>query len=556
MERGKTLETFKADVLVIGSGGAGLYAAVSAAERGARTWLVDKGLIGRNGNTVMASGISVVGPWHLPGDGPEVLFRDTLEGGQGLNNQRMLRILIEETPLRVAALERWGLTFDRNPDGSYFLLQSGGHAYPRVLVRSDRVGLAIAKALRRRALQLGVGMQEDTFITNLLTRDGQVVGAVGIDGRAGKLVVFSAKAVVLATGGVAQLFPMSASQSSNTGDGLAAALRAGAPAIDLEMIQLFPTCLVYPPSVKGFALGLEGILLNRHGERFMARYDPQRLERSTRDITSRAIYAEIRSGRGTEHGGVYKDCRETPERVFLSYLDQYNFCLKRGLDLKKEPCEVAPALHYFMGGVQIDEWGRTGLPGLYAAGEVAGGLHGANRLGGNSLADLLVFGARAGQAAADWASESDALEPDPRQVQEETERVRSLLGRRGELGATQVRKAIQQVMWEGAGAIRHRAGLTKALERLAALQEELSQVRVASEGLVGNRELVASLEAENLLLVSRAVAISALAREESRGAHYREDFPARDDERWLKHVQVRLEQGQFQVSFVPVEGPS
>ena len=547
------METIQTDVLVIGSGGAGLYAAVRAAESGARTLLVEKGLVGRNGNTVMASGISVVGPWHLPGDGPEVLFQDTLEGGQYLNNQRMLRILIEETPQRIAELERWGLTFDRDPNGRYFLLQSGGHAYPRVLVHSDRVGLALAKTLRRRALQLGVAMQEDTLVTRLLTRDGQVVGAVGVDSRAGQVVSFSARAVVLATGGVAQLFPMSASQASNTGDGLAAALRAGAAAIDLEMIQLFPTCLVYPPSVKGFALGLEGILLNCLGERFMARYDPQRLEHSTRDITSRAIYAEVRAGRGTEHGGVYKDCRETPERVFLSYLDQYTFCLKRGLDLKKEMCEVAPALHYFMGGVQVNEWGETSLPGLYAAGEVAGGLHGANRLGGNSLADLLVFGARAGEAAAKWALRARPQTLDPRQVQEECDRLRSLLGREGDVRPAQVRKAVQDIMWEGAGAVRDGTGLAKALERLSTLQGELPRVSVASESLVANRELIARLEVENLLLVARAVVTSALVREESRGAHYREDFPERDDDRWLKHVQVRLEQGQFVTSFTPVE---
>lgn len=550
------MEIVQTDVLVIGSGGAGLYAAVRAAERGVRTLLVDKGLVGRNGNTVMASGISVVGPWHLPGDGPEVLFQDTLEGGQGLNHRQMLHILIEETPQRVAELEQWGMTFDREANGRYFLLQSGGHTYPRVLVHSDRVGLTIAKTLRRRALQLGVGMQEDTFVTQLLTRDGQVVGAVGVDSREGAIVAFSAKAVVLATGGVAQLFPMSASQASNTGDGLAAALRAGASAVDLEMIQLYPTCLVYPPSVKGFALGLEGILLNRLGERFMARYDPQRLERSTRDITSRAIYAEVRAGRGTEHGGVYKDCRQTPERVFLSYLDQYTFCLKRGLDLKREMCEVAPALHYFMGGVQTDEWGRASLPGLYAVGEVAGGLHGANRLGGNSLADLLVFGARAGQAAAQWAAASCSLEPEPRQVQAECERLRAFLGRKGDVRAAQVRRAIQEIMWEGAGAMRSSPGLTKALERLNALQRDLPWVQVASEGLVANRELIAYLEVENLLLVAQAVVTSALAREESRGAHYREDFPERDDEHWLKHVQVCLQQGQFKISFVPVEGLS
>ncbi len=547
------MRTIETDVLVVGSGGAGLWAAIRAAEAGVRTFLVDKGLVGRSGNTVMASGLSVVGPWHLPGDGPEVLLHDTLEGGQFLNNEKLARILIDEAPERVAELEEWGLTFDREADGRYFLLQSGGHRYPRVLVRSDRVGLAIAKTLRRRALQVGVKPQEDTIVTALLTSGEHVVGATGIDCRSGELVAFRARAVVLATGGVAQLYPMSTSRASNSGDGLALALRAGAVMADMEQVQFYPRSLVFPPSVKGFALGIMGKLLNRYGERFMERYDPERLEGSTRDITSRAIYSEMKAGRGTEHGGVFKDARETPERVFLSYLDQYNFCLKRGLDLKKEMAEVAPAVHYFMGGIEINERGESNLAGLYAAGEVAGGIHGANRLGGNSLADLLVFGARAGEWAARWALESPPTEVHHQQVKEEDQRIRSPLERRaGGVRPIEVKRAIQEIMWEKAGVVRSQDSLTEALERLDQLEADLSEARVACNGLVYNQELVSYLEAENLLLVGKAIVTSALVREESRGAHYREDYPEKDDRLWLKNVLLQLEGQEFRTSLRPV----
>lgn len=538
---------------MVGSGGAGLWAAIRAAEAGARTLLVDKGLVGRSGNTLMASGLSVVGPWHLPGDGPEVLLHDTLEGGQFLNNQKLVRILIDETPKRVAELEDWGLAFDREADGRYFLLQSGGHRHPRVLVRSDRVGLAIAKTLRRRALQVGVKFQEDTIVTALLTCGEHVVGAVGIDCRPGELVAFRTRAVVLATGGVAQLYPMSTSRASNSGDGLAFAMRAGAVMMDMEQVQFFPISLVFPASVKGFALGLRDKLRNCLGERFMERYDPARMEGSTRDIMSRAIYSEIKAGRATEHGGVFNDVREAPEKVFLSYLDQYNFCLKRGLDLKKEMAEVAPAVHYFMGGIEINERGETNLAGLYAAGEVAGGTHGANRLGGNSLADLLVFGARAGERAARRALQSAAVEVVAQQVKEERERIRSLLERRdGGVRPTEVKRAIQVIMWEKAGVVRSRRYLVEALERLNQLEKDLSQASLACKGLLYNQELVNYLEVENLLLVGKAIVTSALARGESRGAHYREDCPEKDDAVWLKNVLLRLKGQELVTSLSPV----
>lgn len=502
---------------------------------------------------MMASGLSVVGPWHLPGDGPEILLEDTLAGGQFLNDRELVRILVEEAPKRIAELEKWGLVFDHRKDGSYFLLQSGGHRYPRVIVRSDRVGLGIAKTLRRRALQVGVRMKDDTMVTALLTQGERVGGATAIDSRAGEYLVIKAKATVLATGGIAQLYPMSTSMASNSGDGVALALRAGAVTMDMEQVQFYPRALIYPPSVKGFALGLGGVLRNRLGEVFMPGYDPEKMESATRDITSRAIYSEVRAGRGTEHGGVFHDARETPEAIFLSYLDQYNFCLKRGLDLKKETAEVAPAVHYFMGGVEIDEEGKSNLAGLYAAGEVAGGIHGANRLGGNSLADLLVFGARAGEWAAKWALESTPTEVHHQQVKEEEGRIRSLLGEKNrEIKPIEVKRALQEVMWEKAGVLRSGRSLAEALEKLNQLEADLPQVSLVCKGLLYDRDLFTYLELENLLLVGKAIVTSALVREESRGAHHREDYPEMNDALWLKNILLRLEGREFTTSFRPV----
>ena len=543
------MRTYVTDVLVVGSGGAGLYAAVRAAEEGARVILLDKGLAGRSGATVGSAGLTAVGSWRVAGDSQEVHYHDTLASGQFINNQKLVRILVEEVPKRAKELEGWGLTFDHREDGSYFLGHVSGHSYPRGLARSDRVGVGLTKVLRRRAFQLGVTIQQDTFVTSLLSRDGRVIGLTAIDSRSGDLLTLRGKAVILATGGIGQLYPVTSNPVQSTGDGLALALRAGTETVDMEQFQFYPAGVVYPESLRGFGLGVveRSRLYNHPGERFMSRYAPQTMERTTRDLLAQSIYSEIRAGRGTEHGGVYLDARELPEEVFLNFRHEYELCLERGLDLKETRAEVAPTAHYFMGGLRIDERCETNLAGLYGAGEVTGGVMGANRLSGNSLADITVFGAIAGAQAARYASQTQLVEIDEAELEREYRRIRALSSRgRRERRPIDLKREIRQLLWEKVGVIRSEGSLTEALQSLETLEGEFPEVGIEKDGLRCNPELIAYLEAENMLLVGQAIANSALIRKESRGAHYMEDHPQKDDAHWLKNVITKLEKGSIE----------
>lgn len=552
---GVNLRTVETDVAIVGSGAAGMFAAIRAMEKGARTIVIDKGLIGKSGSTVSAASMAAVGPWHSPGDSQEVHFRDTLTGGQFINNQRLVRLAIEETPNRVMDLDGWGLVLDHGKDGRLFVDGRAGHSYRRNLARSDRIGLGVIKTLWRRALQLGVSTQQDSFVTCLLIRDGEIVGAMVIDNRSEELLAIKAKAVILATGGIGQLYPATTNGLQMTGDGLAMALSAGAVLMDMEQVQFFPACFVYPGCIRGLPMGLleHSKLLNKEQERFMTRYDPERMERATRDVNSRAIYSEIRAGRGTEHGGVFLDAREVPEEVFSNFLHEYRICLEGGLDLRKEMAEVAPAAHFFMGGIKINETCETNIPGLYAAGEVTAGVHGANRLSGNSLGDALVFGAIAGQEASAYALRKDSVRLDNKQVAPERARILALLAR-GKRGGrpVEVKQAIRKIMWEKAGVMRSQGSLTEALEGLDELERKLTRVGIHPKSMFYNQELISYLEAENMLLVARTISSCALAREESRGAHYREDYPEKDDRLWLKNITVHMEGDGLQISSQPI----
>jgi fumarate reductase (CoM/CoB) subunit A len=520
------------DVLVIGTGGAGLYAAIRAADEDARVTIWDKGLVGKSGSTVGGAGVAAVGPWSRAGDSADVHFRDTLLGGSYLNDQLLVRILVEESPKRIIEMEGWGLRFDREPDGSYVLDRAGGHSYPRLLAISDRVGLQMTKVLQAQLMRREVERVPDVMATRLLTRSDAVVGAMGLDLGAGDLVQVNAPAVVLATGGVGQIYPITSNPVQCTGDGLALAYRAGARLTNMEQVQFYPSGLVHPPSLRGFILGIQeyAALYNAEGKRFMARYEPDLLEHTTRDRLARAIQAEIAAGRSTEHGGVYLDATDVPEETFRSFQHELELCQERGFDLRQKRVEVAPAAHYFMGGVAINHDGHTSLPGLWAAGEVSGGAQGGNRLSGNSLAGILVFGARAGASAARYAHGADRLTADEGQVAEVKVHLRDLLNRgEGELTAAQGKDRLRQVMGKHVGVVRNAEGLETVLEDLAELENYLlPRVGIRSRGLLHNRSIVAYLELENMVSVAQLIAQSALVREESRGSHFRDDFPEPD----------------------------
>ena len=404
-------ETHQHDVLIIGAGGAGLRAAVAAAEAGVSVGLVCKSLLGK-AHTVMAEGGIAAALGNLdPQDNWEVHFADTMRGGQMINDYRMVELFAKEAPDRVYEMERWGGLFDRTPDGRIMQRPFGAHTYRRLCHVGDRTGLELIRTMQDKVVHSGVEVYMEVTLTRLLKDGDRIAGAFGYRREDGRFVLLRAKAVVLATGGWGKLFKVTSNSWECTGDGCAMAYEAGAELMDMEMVQFHPTGMVWPSGVRGILVteavrGEGGILLNSKGERFMQVYDPKKMELSSRDVVARSIYKEVQAGRGSPHGGAFLDISqrgaEYIKKKLPSMYDQ--FLTLADIDITTTPMEVAPTIHYVMGGVRVGPGtGQTSIPGLFAAGEVAAGLHGSNRLGGNSLSDLLVFGRRAGEHAAAYA---------------------------------------------------------------------------------------------------------------------------------------------------------
>lgn len=514
-----------ADVLVIGTGGAGLYAAIKAADLGAEVVIWDKGLIGRSGSTVEGAGVAGVGSWSRARDNPDVYFKDTVEAGAYLNDQPLVRILVEEIEKRIKEMEDWGLKFDHEPDGSYVMDEAGGHRFPRLLAISDRVGLQMTKVLRTQLTKRDVVQYADVMATELLKRDGKIAGARGLDLERGEELRINAPSVVIATGGTGQLYPTTSNPVQCTGDGIALAYRAGAKTMNMEQVQFYPSCMVYPPSLRGFILGIQEYakLYNEQDERFMTRYEPDKLESTTRDRLARAIRAEIDAGRGSEHGGVYLDATHLSEGEYRSFQHEMEIAAERGFDLRERRVEVAPSAHYFMGGVEIDRNGETNVPGLFAAGEASAGVQGGNRLSGNSLAGITVFGARAGESAARYAREvKKTIEPD--KDYEDHSKLLDHTG--GSLTPEEAKDKLRDFMKNGAGVTRSEEGITGSLEGMLELKSSLpGRVRIEGSSLLHNYSIASYLELKNMLTVGELVLRSAKVRKESLGAHYRQDYP-------------------------------
>src|SRR6266540_3590869 len=418
------VERHECDVLVIGAGGAGLRAVIAAAEHGARTALVCKSLLGK-AHTVMAEGGIAASLGNVaPDDNWRVHFQDTMFGGKYLNNWHMAELHAKEAPDRVRELEHWGGVFDRTPDRKMSQRAFGGHTYSRLVHIGDRTGLELIRTLQDKAVHEGIDVFMEWTITRLLKDGDRVCGAFGYRRATGEFAVFKARAVVLATGGIGKCYRITSNSWEYTGDGHALGYEAGAELIDMEFVQFHPTGMVWPPGVVGLLVteavrGEGGVLRNRSGERFMERYDAKRMELSTRDVVARAIYTEVKEGRGSPRGGVFLDVSHLPtaavKRKLPSMYDQ--FLELAGVDITREPMEVGPTCHYMMGGISVAaETGASRVDGLYAAGECAGGMNGATRLGGNSLSDLLVFGRRAGAGAADCARNTQAAAIDDAEV--------------------------------------------------------------------------------------------------------------------------------------------
>jgi succinate dehydrogenase flavoprotein subunit len=587
-------QTFEHDVLVIGAGGAGLRAALAASAAGVKVGLVCKSLLGK-AHTVMAEGGVAAALANVDDrDNWKVHFADTMRGGQYINNWRMAELHAKEAPDRVRELEAWGALFDRTPDGRILQRNFGGHKYPRLAHVGDRTGLEMIRTLQDQSIHQGIDVHMECTILQLFTDGGRVSGALGYDRERGRFRLFRSKAIVLATGGIGRAYSITSNSWEYTGDGQALAYHAGAALQDMEFVQFHPTGMIWPPSVRGILVtegvrGEGGVLLNRQGKRFMfddipdnyrsqtadneeegwrytqgdksARRPPELL---TRDHVARCILREVREGRGSPHGGVFLDIswirRKLPhakQHIMKKLPSMYHqFKQLADIDITTTPMEVGPTTHYIMGGIRVDGDSQSStLPGLFAAGECAAGLHGANRLGGNSLSDLLVFGKRAGEFAAVFSREHRLAEID---VAEVDDAVRSALApfERGAsadgAGPYQVQQELQTMMQTLVGIVRTEPEMKQALKGIDKLKDRARRV-----GVAGNREYNpgwhTGLDLANLLTVSEAITRAAIERKESRGGHFREDYPEKDPKGATFNVVIRKgEDAQMRLSREPI----
>ena len=584
-------ETFEHDVLVIGAGGAGLRAAIEASAAGARVGLVCKSLLGK-AHTVMAEGGIAAALANVDErDNWKVHFADTMRGGQYVNQWRMAELHAKEAPDRVRELEAWGAVFDRTKDGRILQRHFGGHKYPRLAHVGDRTGLEMIRTLQDHGVHQGIDVHMEHTILSLLKDGDRVVGAFGYERERGRFKIFGAKAVVLATGGIGRAYKITSNSWEYTGDGHALAYEAGADLIDMEFVQFHPTGMVWPPSVMGILVtegvrGEGGILLNKDGKRFMFESIPENYqahtadneeegwrycqghkdarrppELLTRDHVSRCIVREIKEGRGSTHGGVYLDISwikqkmpNAAEHIKRKLPSMYHqFKQLADIDITDEPMEVGPTTHYIMGGVRVDpDTQMTRLTGLFAAGECAAGINGANRLGGNSLSDLLVFGKRAGEFAAKFARENSQGDISKDQVDVIARQALEPFDRNDGENPYEIQKDLQELMQDNVGIVRTETEMQDALKQLRQLNERANRA-----GVIGHREYnpgwQTALDLTNLLIVSEAIALTALEREESRGAQFREDYPDKD-ERFAKvnTIASKAADGSMQIRLEPL----
>jgi succinate dehydrogenase / fumarate reductase flavoprotein subunit len=579
-------ETHEHDVIVIGAGGAGLRAAIEASAQGANTALVCKSLLGK-AHTVMAEGGIAAALGNVwPEDNWKVHFRDTMRGGKLLNNWRMAQLHAQEAPARVLELEEWGALFDRTPKGLILQRDFGGHRYARLAHVGDRTGLEMIRTLQQHAVHKGISVYMECTLVSLLKDGDRVCGAFGYWRESGRFVVFKSKAVVLATGGIGKAWEFTSNSWEYSGDGVAMALEAGADLIDMECYQFHPTGMVWPHSVRGILVtegvrGDGGVLKNSQGRRFMFDYIPEFFKKETaeteaeadrwytdkkhnrrppellpRDEVARAINAEVKAGRGSPHGGVFLDIasRLEAEKIKKRLPSMYHqFKQLADVDITTTPMEVGPTAHYMNGGVRVDgEGSATAVPGLFAAGEVAGGLHGANRLGGNSLSDLVVFGRRAGLAAAEYAkSLGSSLRVDEKRLAQLAQETLAPFEPGGTENPYTLHQELERTMQSDVGIIRVQHELERALAKIGQLQERAKRVKIEGHRQF-NPAWHLALDLKSLLLCAEAVARAAIERKESRGGHARDDYPKPDPKFARVNMVVRKRGDRLMVSPEPI----
>ena len=543
------IKTISTDVLIIGSGGAGSRAAIEVDDAGLKAIIVSKGLSFRSGCTGMAEGgYNAVFKTVDKDDSIEAHFNDTLKGGSYLNDKKLVEILVNESPKRLVDLENFGALFDRQESGEIDQRPFGGQSFRRTCYQGDRTGAELLNALKEEIIKRDIECIEEVMITSLVTDGNQVIGATGLNLKDSSLIYFKAKATILASGGAGQLYPVTSNTFQKNGDGYAISYRAGANLVDMEQVQFHPTGMVAPESKKGVlvteAVRAEGgKLINSEGERFMSKYAPEKMELATRDVVARSIYQEIIEGRGTENGGVYLDISHLDDDYIDEKLETMVLQFENvGVDIKHGPIEVAPTAHHFMGGLKIDTDASSSLENLFGAGEVCGGVHGANRLGGNALADTQVFGKIAGESASKAAKESE-LKTNDEMVQEEASRIEGLI-KKGSIKPKEFKNRIKSLMWEKVAIVREEKTLNEALGQLQEMQKELVDLDVSDKKQY-NTDLVTALEVINMLEICILTVKSAIIRRESRGAHFRSDFPESKDE-WKKSIIINKNKIEFE----------
>ena len=578
-------ETRECDVLVVGAGGAGLRAAIAASEYGAKVALVSKSLLGK-AHTVMAEGGVAAALGNVDErDNWKIHFRDTIRGSKNLANWEMAKIHAEKAPDRVRELERWGAVFDRTEEGKISQRNFGGHRYPRLAHVGDRTGLEIIRTLQDHAVHMeNIEVFMECTVSDILKSGNRAVGALAYYRSSGKLVVFEAGSVILATGGIGKAYKVTSNSWEYTGDGHALAYLAGADLIDMEFVQFHPTGMVWPPSVKGTLVtegvrGDGGILVNSEGERFMFNYIPDVFaaetakseeeanswlkgeegamrppELLTRDVVARAIMTEVKEGRGSPHGGAFLDIasRQSPDYIRRKLPSMYHqFKELATLDITKEPMEVGPTTHYMMGGIKVEaNTAASTVLGLYAAGEAAAGMHGANRLGGNSLSDLLVFGKIAGQCAANFAQENSRISPHGEEIEKSIENTLESF-EDGDENPYQIHQELQEIMESHAGIVRTGEELEKGIRKLEELEKRLPKMHAKGERKY-NPGWHLCLDLHNMIITSLALSRAALERTESRGAHTRLDYPDYDNELGKVNMIVRPGPGGMSVVKSPL----
>lgn len=552
-------ETHEYDVLIIGAGGAGLRAAVEALNQGASVGVVCKSLLGK-AHTVMAEGGIAAAMANVDaGDNWRTHFGDTMRGGKFLNNWRMAQLHAQEAPDRVRELEQWGALFDRTESGEIMQRAFGGHTFKRLCHVGDRTGLEMIRTLQDRGVHMGIDVYMECTVTRLLKDGDRIAGVFAYWREQGRFVIFKAKSIIIATGGIGKAWKITSNSWEYTGDGMALAYEAGAELMDMEFVQFHPTGMVWPPGVQGILVteavrGEGGILRNRLGERFMEKYDPKRMELSTRDVVARSIYTEVREGRGTEHGGAYLDISHKPSEYVKRKLPgmYHQFKELADVDITRQPMEVGPTCHYVMGGIRVDaESAQASVPGLFAAGEAAAGLHGANRLGGNSLSDLLVFGRRAGEAAAAHAKETTAPSLDAAQVEDAAREMLEPFERGDGESPYEIHRELQDTLQTLVGIYRNEDDLKRAVTEIERFRERVARVRVEGSRLF-NPGWHLARDLKSMLTVAQCVTLCALARKESRGAHSRIDFPNYDAEWGRKNNIVVRDDEQMILRQLPV----